>query len=464
MHSVRREAFERVGLCLLLGLVALLAAACSSSPAPTIIDDSARPEPLSGPETTYLLNPAEGFPSSLEADPDAGPVDPSAQAEVSAAYEGMVLRSNVSGAEQVANDLLAADPSFAPAAVLAAQVAFLRGDDARAREWVEPVAVRYEGYPAAQLLLGRISEKLGDLVTAYGAYRNVAAEVPVAAERIRELYPRTVQVLRLRVEDALARDRVPDAEEQLARLQAWAPEEDATLESAWEVARARGDAVAELKALAPLAERFGNRPELLERRADLELEVGDPGTSLEIYTALLEASPGDPALGRKLDRAKFFWRLNLLPEAVRRRAGEAQIRRGSYASLLYWLVPDVRYARRSTSPKIANDILEEPNRNEIARVINMGLIPVDSTRHQFQPGAPLTRYTALRSLLKILATSPGGAPACLAGGEVGSGNDQVCTAAKDCGLLGPEAPCEPRASLSGGQAVELIRRALTQQQ
>jgi hypothetical protein len=250
-----------------------------------------------------------------------------------------------------------------------------------------------------------------------------------------------------------------EANRHLELLRAWAPDETSTLEAARAVALSRGDLAAELAAIKRLSERRPEDGALLQRRADLELAVGDPSAGLKLVEGLAERHPSDPALAEKLAAAKFRWRMSLLPQAVRDVGARPALSRADLAVLIYWLVPQVRYAKPSGG-RIATDVLDHPQRDEIVRVINLGILDVDDTLHRFSPGSPVRRATALRAMVRLLQ-SFGGA-ACLAGD---AGNPQpsqtlACDLASRCGLLAEDDGCRPGEPLAGTDAVEMIRRAL----
>ncbi|HLE83713.1 MAG TPA: hypothetical protein VJG13_05190, partial [Thermoanaerobaculia bacterium] len=214
-----------------------------------------------------------------------------------------------------------------------------------------------------------------------------------------------------------------------------------------------------LAAVARLLARAPERPELLVRRAELELEVGDASAGLQILQRLADQNPGDRALQEQLEQAKFRWRLSLLPGHVREIANRSELTRGDFATLVHWLIPRVRTARPPAG-RIAVDILEHPRREEIARVVNLGLMDVDATLHTFSPERPVRRTTALLALLRAIeALAP---PAACLPSPLGRSPSQetVCSAAARCRLVSDPGDCLSGATLSGPQALELLRRAL----
>jgi hypothetical protein len=143
--------------------------------------------------------------------------------------------------------------------------------------------------------------------------------------------------------------------------------------------------------------------------------------------------------------------MSLLPKDVQDVASKPELTKADLAVLLYWLIPNVRYGR-PTAGRIATDVLEHRHQEEIVRVVNLGLMDVDQTLHRFSPGAPARRSTALRSLGLVLSRF-GQKLTCLSA-------KGVCETAESCGLVPPEEECRATAALTGGEAVELIRRTL----
>ncbi len=183
--------------------------------------------------------------------------------------------------------------------------------------------------------------------------------------------------------------------------------------------------------------------------------MGDAGEGLKIIQELVERHPREPALAARLAAAKFRWRLSLLPQEVQEMAAEPALTRAQLAVLLYWLVPEVRYSRPAAG-RIATDVLDHPHREEIVRVVNLGLLDVDPTLHRFSPAAEARRTHGLRSVTRLLAAFGRGI-ACLQDEGAGA---SVCDTAVRCGLVDSADACEPGEPLTGADAVELIRGAL----
>lgn len=391
-------------------------------------------------DRAYLPSPLEGAPGAPDSVRDAA---------LTEGYRLLAALGDSAGAAGRARTLLAEAADYRPAEVLLGQVEYLAGDYAAVVTRLEGVAEREPRYIAALLLLGRAAERLGDLANAYAAYLSVSDASAVALSRSQELADRAFEIVVGRFGVALDGGHVDEAERQLLQLRAWDPERLETIETGRRLAEKRGDRQAERLALEQLLGREPNRRDLLERRAELDLVEGDAARGLQTLRELLVAHPGDPVLGEKVERAKFRWRVTLLPADVQRVAAKAELNRGDFSVLAYWLIPEIRYAR-PTAGRIAADILDHPRREEIARVINLGLFDIDSTLHTFGPERAIDRGASLRALLRV-AAGLGQRPCPNDGGS-------VCEGAASCGLLSGVAECRANERLSGDGALELLRR------
>jgi tetratricopeptide (TPR) repeat protein len=403
------------------------------TPQPLVLDQADR---------SYLIDPLEGY---------ARQVDPDLRDRLRNVWRDLLEEGDTQGAVRVGSEMLEQDPEFLPAQVLIAQVEFADGEHRRVVERLLPVGDALPTYTASQLLIGRAAERLGDVPLAYAAYRAIARN-PLAFKRAGELHPRALEIVSNRLDEALRAQNTPEAETQLGFLRSWAPSETLTFEATRKVARALGDRRGELAAVKELSSRQPGERSLLERRAELELEVGDPSAGLKIVQDLAARNPKDPAMAEALDSAKFRWRLSQLPVDVQEIAAKPELNKADLAALLYWLMPDVRNSR-PTAGRIATDVLDNRHREEIVRVVNLGLMEVDPTLHRFSPGAPVRRGYALRVVLRALARSGKG------GCAGGSGSD-TCSASVACGLLPSEEDCQASAPLSGSEGVEILRRSL----
>lgn len=483
-----------------LGLVAALAVlsgACATSAPP---EPSPPPAPAAPAEEErpYLVSPLQGW---------GEPVPAEAAALLEEGFSA-IGAGDPDGARVVLDSLAREVPevdtgTYPPASVLAAQADLLDGRAAAAQARLEPLAEGYTEYTPLQLALGRAASLTGDLVSSYAAFRRVAAVSDLAFERASEMAPRVTEILARRVGDALQRAeagperaadaRLEEAGEALDLLDRWFPDAPPTLTLSVAVAEARGDRQAELEALRRLVPRaeeiaaeigpeIGSVPgvgvseprRLVERQAELELEVGDSRAGLDLFSDLVEQYPDDPRLAERMAFAKFRWRVDQMPPRVATAASMLTLERGDLAVLLYWLVPRVRSASGGQA-RIASDILDDPRREEMARILNLELMDMDTAVYRFYPEREALRADALEAVLRVLRRFGGATctppPLPAAGSEAVAGGDEaqsvaatpaprVCRAAVECGLIDPDEPCRPGEPVSGGEAVDLLRRAL----
>jgi tetratricopeptide (TPR) repeat protein len=343
--------------------------------------------------------------------------------------------------------------------VLRAELDLVEGDGAAAFQELEQLPAPVRGRTMVLLLEARAREMAGDTVEAYALFHELASALPEAARRAGGLESKAVVMLRARIGESLARGRTAEAQRSLERLRSWRPRDVETWNAAAAVAAALGDRTSELAALRALATSGTLDDRRIERRAHLELEVGEPDVALDLLERLSARHPGDAEIADDLDRARFDWRLAHAPEAVQSAARSAVLTRAQLARLLYWLVPGVR-AGRGGVPRIASDVVGHEAQEEIVRVVNLGLMSVDETLHLFEPDQPARRVEALSSVLRAAALD-GGMPECTrVAPATGWTREGICAAAHACALVASEADCLPGGQLSGAEAVGWVRRAL----
>ncbi len=437
-RSASRVSPALVALALLLG-------ACASPGPPTPgVQLTARKDP-------YVVGPATGY--SLAA---AG----AAAQRVEAAFEALSVGRDLADVETAGRDVLQETPEYRPAAVLLAQVEYLRRDDAAATRLLRPWVEELPDYTAAQLLLGRLAERAGDLPVALEAFSRIAEDNRQAADRAEQVRPRAVEMVSALLRDEIARRRLENAEAHLAWLEEWVGGSRETLEATRLVAIEKGDLETELEVVRRLSTETGERS-FRQREAELEVELGDVRAGLAKLEVLAGEFPEDAELATALEQAEFLWRLQLLPEDVLAIGNKPELDRAEVATLLYWLVPRVRYSQIS-NPPIAADILDHPQRDVILRVLDLGLMEVDETLHRFEPTATASRIVVLRAQLALLSSSPQ-RRTCLADVralELDRSWSTLCRLAAGCRLIPEAADCRPAASISGAEAVELFRKTL----
>ncbi|HEV7786855.1 MAG TPA: hypothetical protein VGQ28_16030, partial [Thermoanaerobaculia bacterium] len=107
---------------LLLAVLLAAGAACTTAPQPPVRPPVRPPEPLAlaPADRPYLIDPFEGY---------SRDVDPERREGLTAAWRNLLDRGETAAASRIAEEMLAEDPQFLPAQVLAAQVELAAGDD-----------------------------------------------------------------------------------------------------------------------------------------------------------------------------------------------------------------------------------------------------------------------------------------------------------------------------------------------
>jgi hypothetical protein len=423
-------------------LLTVLLAGCVSVSAPTV--------GIPRSEEPYLLPPYEGWKGSLSAE---------SARRLQELYLGLMERGEASAALEGSQVLLSADPELLPAQVLAGQAALVLRRNLEVLELLEPVLDSAPGYVSAWVLYARAAELEGWIIESYAAYEAVRDRSWVAAEAADSLRQEAISQLADRFDEQFSEGDLAGAAGSLETLRAWAPEDKRTLAAVAALGEATADPAEQLAMLRRMTAEGDASFEVMRRRAELELQVGDPAAAVRLAETLLESRPSDLYLGELLARSRFQWRLNLLPTEVRTLGRSVELSRADYAVLMYWLFPQVRYGR-PVEATIATDIIDHPNQEAIIKVINLGLLEVDSTVHRFGPDASIGRREVLGSLLALLEDHEGG-DACLESGGVPESDDYRCRTAVACRLMTEVAGCLPGATVSGSEAIELARRTLT---
>ena len=420
-------------------------------PTATVEPSAPAPERADPSSAVFAVDPLRGF---------VGNIPEQSRYELTEAVAALG-RGEAAVARAAAEALLDIDPTLLPAIVLLAQVELASGSPERVLELLGQPLEEHPGYTAGQLVYGRAAELQNDVVAAYGAYRMVKEHDAAALERAAALAGRARSELGARTRAAIDSGRLTAATRMYALLEVWAPEERATLDLRRLLARARGDAGAELRATRALASDGKAPLELARRQAELEMSIGDARAGLALWERLGDEYPDDSEIQGALATARFAWRTRLLPDSVAELLDRPSLQRGDFATLTFWLVPGVRSGAPG-NPVIVSDIVEHPQSREIARVLSLGLMaPIDAAVRRFSPDDYMRRGAALATLLRMPARIGRGA-ACVggAGNPPESAPDAVCAAALRCRLIEEPAACRPGAAISGPEAVEALRRTL----
>lgn len=430
-------------------LACLLVLACGGNPPPSTPPAQNVPRNL----RPFLIPPLEGF---------ALTVGETTRQQLEQGFTALTAMGDRTAARQTADELLRQQPDLPPALVLEAQVAVADGDTARASQLLGPVAEAYPEYTAAQLLLGRIAEALEDPIGAFVAYRSIALRSDIAQQRAAAVQEAALQGAYNALQDELERRHIAVAEGWLDRLREWAPDGRMTLLGSLAIAHQIDDREHELEALRKLNLDPGTSRELQRRQAELEVEVGDPKVAARLFTQLLEDAPSDPRLLAGLSAAQCRSRLETLNEQAYKVLQHPVLTRGDFATLIYWLLPQLRYATTSASIILEDVPSQHPQSQEIIHVVNLGVMRLDDPEvRRFAPDRPIHRVEALDALLRLPGVL-GEHPACLASRLLANDASpgRVCEASAACGLLGEEGACLEQAAVSSLDAKDLVCRGL----
>lgn len=296
---------------------------------------------------------------------------PSPPARLGAAY--VLLLTKAEDAAETLDDLVSAHPDWAAAVEARADLLAFSGD----------VDGAWQGYRALSRLLpddARASARLASL-----REKRLAKH---AAEAEEALLRTDFDAARRAGLAAVETDpEAPDGYRLLARAASAGGKSD----DAWAWAQKARDRApedprwtAEMAEIAVKAERFAEARSLYE-----------------------ELSARDPVYAERADDARMEFQIQNLPEPARRAAASPRLTRSQFATLAWWLVPEVREASVGVAPEIAVDVVDRSDRREILRSIALGFFAIGDD-HRFLPNQAVSR-AEMAGLLRRLALriSPG---------------------------------------------------------
>ncbi len=337
--------------------------------------------------------------------------------------------------------------------LVTAQAALVRGQPRECLDRLKAQAP--EEAPAWKLLEARCLEGVGAWIEAAEAYRQLR-NLPAGEAGFVRVGTQASKLLEARAEDSLRNGDLEGAERAIRQLRDLRRNHLRTLQLELELMQRRGDSSRELALLRawPPSEKLPRDLEL--RWADLELDLGQPSQGLEIYRRLLQQEPSNPDLIAALPWAELRWRLANAPREVRTLLEKPRWTRADLARFLYWGFARVRSELVQTG-KIAVDILDHPAREELIRILNLELIPIDPVLRTFEPFRPAKKVDLLRALARLVRRV--GQGTCRVNGE-GRDQESPCVVAVRCGWVPTLEACGPDESLGGSSAAEILRRAV----
>jgi tetratricopeptide (TPR) repeat protein len=311
---------------------------------------------------------------------------------------------------------------------------------------------------AALVGAGSVAFRRGDVDGAVGFYRSAQALAPDDALLRRRLTALKLQATERRMGLAQAALDRGDAEaavrEYSAALEA-APEVAGVRLALADLLAARGDAAGAVALLE--ADPSGDRQVGL-RRAGLLMAQQEFSRAAEVYRGLLAADPAD-ATAREGERAAREGIEALsMPEEYRQIAAAPRVTRADLAAL--FAVRVHRLQRLGPGePKVALDIGSSWAREQVARVLALGIMDV-YPNHTFQPGAVVRRVDLARAAARVLdrlewPRSAGPTPGDMSSSHL---DYEAVRRVLGAGLMGLAASgaFEPWRPVSGEEAIEVV--------
>ena len=409
-----------------------LVAACSTTPGT---------QPAAAPqgESRYLVDPRVGWKAT----------DPTIDRRFDAAWR-FILAGQYDNARKILGTM---PPTYVPATLAEAAIDLRQGRAEAARVIADRVAAQNPYYIAAAVVLAEDDVAQNQIQSAYERYRTIAARPdapPGTSQRLGELQTRlfaqlynaaltapdveAIQLLRqaLLVDPAASAARILLVQKLIAQ-------------------RNFDEAHRELDPL--LSSSAADRTDVQEAVAEIDVGTGQYQDAIARFERLARNDP-DGRYARRLDAVKEqFAAANMPPQFLRALESEA-ITRGDLAVLMYWKISAVRFAQDLSTPPIAIDIGDVPSRDEIIRLIALGIYQVDPVTRQVNPYEPVSPLSLARAAARALAVR--GAPCARA---VGSDPESILAA---CRVADP-VPTGADAPISGRMAsamMEQVDRAL----
>lgn len=285
---------------------------------------------------------------------------------------------------------------------------------------------------------GEARARAGQIFEAHELYARAAARDasrPWLRDRSRDLEKEAIDSLARSASSGAKEENYPDARRRIERAIELSPGDAGLHAMAGEIELAAGERD---RAFERFREAYRLDPRSVpvqEKLAELALER-DPALAV---TVLDELARRDPRYRDRAGAARLAFRISNWPPAEREIARSEKLTRAGAASLVWWMFPEIREARVSSSV-IASDAVSRKDSPAILRAVSLGLLDVDRDTHRARPDAGLTRRAAARLLLRLLkVVQRGESPACLEGvPESGRSGAEAVRAAVGCGFLETE--------------------------
>jgi tetratricopeptide (TPR) repeat protein len=189
------------------------------------------------------------------------------------------------------------------------------------------------------------------------------------------------------------------ARQAVAEAVALMPESAALRSAAAEIELAAGDKPRALERYREALELEPGDLSAAEKAGELALEMGELSLAVMLFDGLAK---NDPAFKARADEARLVFRAANWPEPERDAARSKRLTRAGAATLVWWMVPEVREAL-VTSGVIASDVVSRRDSRAVTRALSLGLLESDRETHRANPDGNLTTAAASRLLVRLLA-------------------------------------------------------------
>jgi Tfp pilus assembly protein PilF len=414
---------------LLLLAIALVATSCTTpdKPAPVVT-------PTGGDR--FLVDPRLGW---------EGTITPAAAASFETAWR-WALAGDEAEAQRRLADVLQKNPGYDPAILASAALDIRAGRYDTARATVAAALQQHPNWTAARVYEAEIAYREKQTRAAYDLYTALAADAnapPFVSERIEELRGTMFSDL------FGAAQTAPDAEAvRLLReaLAVNAASLDARILLAQKLVAQKQYEAARTE-LDPVLNTSADRADVQEMLGEIDVGRGRYQEAIVRYDRLARRT-NEPRYQRRLEEIKVEWSAANMPPHYRTALDSAAISRSDLATLLYWTVPQVRFAQNLPTPPIAIDIENVAGREEMIRAIALGLYDVDLVTRRVSPHRQVSASRLSALLARVLQLR--GAPC-----AKGLPQDRVLAT---CGVTDPLVGRTPDAPITGHEAVTALQQ------
>jgi tetratricopeptide (TPR) repeat protein len=414
---------------LLMLAIALVAAGCTppDKPAPVVT-------PTGGDR--FLVDPRTGY---------TGAIPPTLGPKFETAWRWTLAGDEAEARGRLA-EILEQSPDFMPARLAEAAMDIRAGRFDAARGVVAEALQHNPNWTAARVYEAEIAYRDKRTREAYDLYVALSSDTNApdfVRERVEELRGAIFNELFAQAQTASDAEAARLLREALALN---AGSTDARILLAQKLV-AQGQFDAARTELDPILDTAASRTEVQQMLAEIDVGRGRYQEAIVRYDRLARQT-NDQRYARRLEEIKLEWGAANMPPHYRAALDSAAITRAELATLLYWTVPQVRFAQNLGTPAIAIDIENVAGREEVIRAMALGLYDVDPVTRRVSPNRQVSASRLSAHLVRVLQLR---GAACARGLTA----DRVLAA---CGVTDPVAGRTPEATVTGREIVPALQQ------